>query len=86
MPEKKRKGRKKEDFLYYNYYYIIIIITIIIIIIIIYAYYLFIWLRVIHEYPVLTEIGRYYLYFKSPILVGKLIFPGLSFRIYSNLT
>ena len=71
MPEKKkRKRRKKEGFLYYNYYYIFIII-----IIIIYASYLFVvWLRVIYEYPVLSEIGRYYLYFKGPILRGKINF------------
>ena len=67
MPEKKkRKRRKKEGFFYYNYYYIFIII--------INAYYLFVWLRVIYEYPVLSEIGRYYLYFKGPILRGKINF------------
>ena len=67
MPEKKRKKRR---YFYYNYYYNIIAI----IIIIIYAYYLRVWLRVIYEYPVLTEIGRYYLYFKGPILSGKINF------------
>ena len=30
-------------------------------IIIIYAHYLCVWLRVIYEYPVLTEIGRYFI-------------------------